>query len=276
MDGNVPTRCPSEPLAHGRHCHRRGWSVKELLVVIAVIILLVAMLLPSVHQAREQARRVLCANNLRQWGMALQWYRDDNDDYLPTEGTYWQPDKPYTWFNVLPPYLGLAPYRQREGVGTTIRELPANHPWLCPSKNLTDAYKSETGQNQFHYAMNGVLDGYGSPPDGSSDTPGFPDQGDRPLLGLTFDSRPTTVFMFDVAPNVTSGSPRIVATQYFRTFDGRRLGKFHGDYANLLYVNGGVTSCTASDLAENNDQLRGKIIWNHPQLYWGYRPAKSR
>lgn len=82
----------------------RGFTLVELLVVIAVIALLAALLLPALASARRRTQSIQCLSNLRQLGLAMRLYvGDDSRGLLP-------PDSPafseISWVRSLDPYLG--------------------------------------------------------------------------------------------------------------------------------------------------------------------------
>ena len=108
---------------------KRGFTLIELLVVVAIIAILAAMLLPALARAKERANRTACLSNLRQWGMALTMYGDDNRQILPDfsianntpsapagydqDNIHWSDLASFAaggfgnsaWFNALPPYV---------------------------------------------------------------------------------------------------------------------------------------------------------------------------
>lgn len=71
-----------------RRTRRVGFTLVELMAVLAVILVLVSILMPSLSKGREAARRVTCLSNLRQVAIAWTGYANDNDRYLVSADTW--------------------------------------------------------------------------------------------------------------------------------------------------------------------------------------------
>jgi prepilin-type N-terminal cleavage/methylation domain-containing protein len=78
-----------------KEMQKRGFTLIEILVVVAIIALLIAILLPSLASAREQARAAACLSNIRQLGMGIRYFADANRGYYPDS---------YHWFGWPPWY----------------------------------------------------------------------------------------------------------------------------------------------------------------------------
>jgi len=91
--------------------NKKGFTLVEVLVVIAIITILAAMLLPTLSKAREKARSAQCISNLHQIYLALSIYADDYNELYPrASGTIaWDETDPvdgtYGWMQQLFPYV---------------------------------------------------------------------------------------------------------------------------------------------------------------------------
>lgn len=122
---------------------RSGFTLMELLVVVAIIAILAAMLLPALSRAKDQANRITCVNNLKQLVYSALMYADDNEDQLPPRRS-----TPNHWVNRLKEYYA--------GTGANVAQTNnvnygANRIVECPKGHFLE-------QTPHSYLMNGFND----------------------------------------------------------------------------------------------------------------------
>lgn len=136
--------------------YRRGFTLVELLVVIAIIAILAGLLLAVVGKVRSGGRATQCLNNLKQWGTATQLYADENDDFLPRDGTPNGTSTNSGWYVDLPKQMEIPPYFELEW-RTNAAIDPGKSIWICPSNQ-----RRRNGNNLFHYTLNRHVNGSGT------------------------------------------------------------------------------------------------------------------
>jgi len=130
---------------------RSGFTLIELLVVIGVIALLVGLLLPAVQKVREAAARATCGNQLKQIGLALHHYHDENRKLPPSRVS----DLHATWAVLILPYLeqqdlykqwNLADTYYNQNNAARLTQVPQ---YFCPSRRSPgDTPESSTSGDQ--------------------------------------------------------------------------------------------------------------------------------
>jgi prepilin-type processing-associated H-X9-DG protein len=130
------------------------FTLIELLIVIAIIVILVGMLLPAISKTRTMSKGIICVNNLKQIGLAQVGYSGDYNEWIvPAFNESW------CWFNLL---SGTGCAHSTSGYGV---QFYGNTPeltkgtFVCPSEPVSFGLYSEGKYTYTHYAINVYLSG---------------------------------------------------------------------------------------------------------------------
>ncbi len=265
-----------------------GFTLVELLVVVAMIVILASLLMPAFAKAKARAQGMKCLNNLRQWGLALNVYLGESDDLLPRDGTdsrgayavdtgaragAGSPNDPFAWFNVLPTGVGELPlsnywskvvYPREElpfpgGVGTF---------WHCPSARSTpkDPFLRDGFFGFFSLSMNADLKLLsGSHVDGgvsAFEYPAMPRLSALPNPGAT-------VVLTDVAfsPTLERYTPEPERNGIFPAARSSQFSQRHSSRgANIVFVDGHANFFKRSYItnggATREEKFNPDVVWN--------------
>jgi prepilin-type processing-associated H-X9-DG protein/prepilin-type N-terminal cleavage/methylation domain-containing protein len=219
-----------------RQSSRGAFTLIELLVVTAIIGVLAGLVLSALGQARARGQSARCASNLRQWGLALQFYMGDYDEYIPRRGQGIQPlaliNRPEDWVNCLPRYFNSPSFSNLVAQGKQPRAGDT-------STILIDPVAKDPGGTYFlSYAMNMYL------------SPWIRPQQHR-LSEIP--NPPQLAFMADAPGQYSSIVPSVL---------GYSVNARHAGQANVVFVDGHVQSFSAEYLGCGTGAIE------HPDIRW--------
>jgi prepilin-type N-terminal cleavage/methylation domain-containing protein/prepilin-type processing-associated H-X9-DG protein len=222
---------------------QRGFTLIELLVVIAIIALLLAILTPALQRAKEQARRIICRSNLRQYGIATRMYLDGNKGRFPD---------PYTWLYTQggtgstsdEVIMGLSPD------GSLWPYLQAKDIHMCPTFKII-AGRTGRENAQYSYSMNAYLGGVEQ--SGQNRFGGILKESElKHHARIFFFSEENTWTIEGLSTFVLNDNNLLVGDKNdpidcFATYHNPPAGDLNMGSANLIFVDGHVDSIKAEE-----------------------------
>lgn len=207
-----------------RSASHRGFTLSELLVVVAILILLVGLTVPALSLARQQFNELRCTNNMRQLGQLFEIYANEHDGLMPSSqgNTLSYTTATGSWTLALMDYMKI-PYPT----------LNQNSIFLCPQAR----YTYPKGQALRTYAMNAA--------GGTAYTP---------ARVINYPHASQVAFLIDSTSNgSTDGWAVVGSSDYNKVADWR-----HQEGINILFMDGHVIR-----LPKNSGDALGDYIRNY-------------
>ena len=161
-----------------RYKRDHAFTLTELLVVIGTTAMLGILILPALARSDDNGARMVCMNNLRQMGMAVNMYAGDNRDYLAYpnwDGGAGGPNVGPGWLYTVTNSLGIIPNPSKLlwknnpisawQTGLWFQYVQNPKSYLCPVDIESPTYTNNQRQNELSsYVMNGAVAGFPAPP----------------------------------------------------------------------------------------------------------------
>lgn len=153
-----------KPVAARGPLGRRGFTLVEVLIAIAVVALLVVIMLPAIAMARASAKKLVCASQLRQLSLCMQLYADDNDGLLVESGfvsartgEYYMPESANTLRTVSGHWDGIGKLNDLGYMDAPSVYYCPGHPGELVFDNYADLFAMPFGEivAPYHYRAGG-------------------------------------------------------------------------------------------------------------------------